>query len=53
MNYINIIHKKIVELYINTSQTMVGDLEARLREEMDSKLAKIVEKLKEKFAQKL
>ena len=29
------------------------DLEARLREEMDSKLAKVVEKLKEKFAQKL
>nr|POF27322.1 hypothetical protein CFP56_25576 [Quercus suber] len=29
------------------------DLEARLREEMDSKLAKVVEKLDEKFAQKL
>ncbi|KAK9989296.1 hypothetical protein SO802_029535 [Lithocarpus litseifolius] len=29
------------------------DLEARLREEMDSKLAKVVEKLEEKFAQKL
>ena len=29
------------------------DLEAGLREEMDSKLAKVVEKLEEKFAQKL
>ncbi|KAM3681998.1 hypothetical protein ACJW31_12G039200 [Castanea mollissima] len=29
------------------------DLEAHLREEMDSKLAKVVEKLEEKFAQKL
>ncbi|KAL0005476.1 hypothetical protein SO802_013037 [Lithocarpus litseifolius] len=29
------------------------DLEARLREEMDSKLAKVVEKLEENFAQKL
>ena len=29
------------------------DLEARLREEMDSKFAKFVEKLEEKFAQKL
>ncbi|XP_030946440.1 uncharacterized protein LOC115970942 [Quercus lobata] len=29
------------------------DLEARLKEEMDSKLAKVVEKLEEKFAQKL
>lgn len=29
------------------------DLEAHLREEMDSKLAKLVEKLEEKFAQKL
>ncbi|KAL0011767.1 hypothetical protein SO802_006875 [Lithocarpus litseifolius] len=29
------------------------DLEARLREEMDSKLTKVVEKLEEKFAQKL
>ena len=29
------------------------DLEARVREEMDSKLAKVVEKLEEKFAQKL
>ncbi|KAK9987047.1 hypothetical protein SO802_031998 [Lithocarpus litseifolius] len=29
------------------------ELEARLREEMDSKLAKVVEKLEEKFAQKL
>nr|POF05103.1 hypothetical protein CFP56_05713 [Quercus suber] len=29
------------------------DLEARLREEMDSKFARVVEKLKEKFAQKL
>ena len=29
------------------------DLEARLREEMDSKFAKVVEKLEEKFAQKL
>ncbi|XP_065638208.1 uncharacterized protein LOC136071160 [Quercus suber] len=29
------------------------DLEARLREEMDSKLAKVVEKLEEKFAQEL
>nr|POF25171.1 hypothetical protein CFP56_29463 [Quercus suber] len=29
------------------------DLEARLREEIDSKLAKVVEKLEEKFAQKL
>ena len=29
------------------------DLEARFREEMDSKLAKLEEKLEEKFAQKL
>nr|XP_023892709.1 uncharacterized protein LOC112004713 [Quercus suber]XP_023892710.1 uncharacterized protein LOC112004713 [Quercus suber]XP_023892711.1 uncharacterized protein LOC112004713 [Quercus suber]XP_023892713.1 uncharacterized protein LOC112004713 [Quercus suber]XP_023892714.1 uncharacterized protein LOC112004713 [Quercus suber] len=29
------------------------DLEVRLREEMDSKFAKVVDKLKEKFAQKL
>ena len=29
------------------------DLETGLREEMDSKLAKVVEKLEEKFAQKL
>ena len=29
------------------------DLDAHLREEMDSKLAKVVEKLEEKFAQKL